>query len=150
LLKIRDALAEDAPAACALLRRSITELFAADHNNDPAIIERWLANKTVGNVLAWIGQPDNSLLVVEDDHQLLAVGSVTDSGMIGLVYVSPDARFRGVSTALLRALESRAAEHGNLQCELTSSETARRFYLSNGYTGSGPPIGAWGTTGGHR
>jgi GNAT superfamily N-acetyltransferase len=48
-------------------------------------------------------------------------------------YVSPDARFRGVSAALLAALEDRAKEESNERCELKSSETARRFYLERGY-----------------
>lgn len=37
---------------------------------------------------------------------ILGVGAVTDKGEITLNYVSPDARFRGVSRALLGALET--------------------------------------------
>ena len=58
------------------------------------------------------------------------MGAVTDTGEITLNYVSPDARFRGVSKTLLGALEVRAADRGNAQCTLASTETARRFYLS--------------------
>jgi hypothetical protein len=47
--------------------------------------------------------------------------------------VSPDARFAGVSKALLNRLEAKALELGNTTCTLTSTETARRFYLSAGY-----------------
>jgi hypothetical protein len=68
---------------------------------------------------------------------VLAVGSVTDAGTIGLNHVSPDARFQGVNRALLRALEVRAAKRGNRQCNLTSTVTARRFYLSSGYIENG-------------
>jgi GNAT superfamily N-acetyltransferase len=53
--------------------------------------------------------------------------------------VSPDARFRGVSKAILKQLEARALELGNNTCALTSTETARRFYLSAGYVQFGPP-----------
>ena len=45
-IEIRHAVAEDPPAACEVLRRSIAELFVADHGNDPEILGRWLANKT--------------------------------------------------------------------------------------------------------
>jgi hypothetical protein len=45
-MHIRDAVADDAPAACQVLRRSIVELCAADHGDDPAILAQWLANKT--------------------------------------------------------------------------------------------------------
>jgi hypothetical protein len=34
-MKIRDAVVEDAPAAYPVMRRSISELCAADHHDDP-------------------------------------------------------------------------------------------------------------------
>ncbi len=146
---IRDARPEDAAAACAVLRRSIVELCAADHRHDPAILADWLANKTVETVRSWIGQPGGSLMVAVDTDTVLAVGSVADDGRIGLNYVSPDARFRGVSTAMLAALERRAAERGCGRCTLTSTDTARRFYLERGYVETGLPSGAFGTTSGY-
>jgi GNAT superfamily N-acetyltransferase len=148
-LNIRDAKAEDAPEAILVLKRSIAELCVADHHNDAKILGNWLGNKTPENFVGWVNQPDNSVLVALENGQILAVGSVTNAGMIGLNYVSPDARFRGVSRALLRALEARASEGGNTRCVLTSTETARRFYLSNGYAETGQPTGAFGTTTGH-
>jgi GNAT superfamily N-acetyltransferase len=123
----RDATREDAPSACQVMRRSIAELCIADHQNDQAILRRWLSNKTPEVFTSWIMQPDNSLLVAAEGGNILAVGSVTDAGQITLNYVSPDARFRGVSKALLNALEARAVERGNSRCTLTSTETARRF-----------------------
>ena len=72
---------------------------------------------------------------------------MTDAGTIGLNYVSPDARLRGVSRGQLRALEVRAAERGNHRCSLASTETARRFYLSNGYVEDGPPVRWLGISG---
>jgi GNAT superfamily N-acetyltransferase len=148
-MEIRDAVPEDAPAGCVVMRRSIAELCVADHKNDPAILARWLGNKTEESFVAWIRQADNSLMVAVEDGKILAVGSVTDSGSIGLNYVSPEARFRGVSRALLRALEARAIARKNRQCRLTSTETARRFYESNGYVASGAAIGAFGTSSGY-
>jgi GNAT superfamily N-acetyltransferase len=101
-MQIHDAVPEDAPAACEVIRRSIS-------------------------------------------GTILAVGSATDAGEITLNYVSPDARFRGVSRALLVALETRAQERGNQRCTLLSTETARRFYRSAGYVEDGPPQGKFGT-----
>ena len=88
-------------------------------------------------------------LVAVENGKILAVGSVTDAGSIGLNYVSPDARFRGVSRALLQALEARAIARDNRHCTLTSTETARRFYQSNGYVASGVASGAFGTDSGY-
>ena len=148
-MHVRDALPNDAAAACRVLSRSIAELCDADHRNDPTILARWLGNKTPETFISWVEQADTSVLVAVENDDILAVGSVTDAGVIGLNYVSPDARFRGVSRALLRALQTRAAERGNTRCSLTSTETARRFYLSIGYSEDGAPVGSFGTMSGY-
>jgi GNAT superfamily N-acetyltransferase len=138
-MEIRDAKAEDAPAAAQVLSRSITELCVADHGHDPTILARWLSNKEPAVVASWIARPNNSILVAVEDDAIIGVGSVADAGHIGLNYVSPVARFRGVSRALLGALEARAMERGSARCTLNSTETARAFYLANGYVIDGPP-----------
>jgi len=145
-MQIRNAVIDDAPAACEVLRRSIVELCVADHKNDPAILGSWLANNTNAIFASWIARPDNSVLVATEGHAILAVGSVADAGEITMNYVSPDARFRGVSRALLQALERRASERGNARCTLQSTETARCFYRANGYVEVGDALGKFGTT----
>src|ERR1700744_6576449 len=146
-MEIRHAVTADAPAACEVLRRSIVELCVADHHNDPAILERWLANKTPEIVASWIAKPGNTMLVAVEDGAILGVGSVTDAGEITLNYVSPDARFLGVSRAVISALEERAMRQGNARCHLLSTETARGFYHRVGYIEDGPPVGKFGSTG---
>jgi GNAT superfamily N-acetyltransferase len=148
-VEIRDATPADADAACDVLRRSISQLCAADHGDDPAILGNWLNNKTPEIVAGWAKQPGNSLLVAVEGDVVLGVGSVTDAGEITLNYVAPDSRFRGISRALLAALEARAAERGNTSCTLTSTETAHRFYQTAGYRDDGQPIGNFGTSSGH-
>ena len=138
-MEIRDAIAADAAAACEVIRRSITELCIVDHHNESAILERWLANKTPEIVASWIAQTGSSVLVAVESGVIFAVGAVTDGAEITLNYVFPDARFRGVSRAMLRALEARAIERGNARCTLFSTETARRFYQGAGYAEDGPP-----------
>jgi GNAT superfamily N-acetyltransferase len=147
-MKIRDAVPEDAPAACQVMKRSIAELCVADHRNNQDILERWLSNKTPEIFRSWI-KPDNALLVAVKDARILAVGCVTDAGEITLNYVSPDAGFRGASSALLAALEDRARERGNARCTLKATETARRFYLERGYSEDGPADGKFGTSSGY-
>src|ERR1700687_1452452 len=70
-MEIRDAVAEDAPAACQVLRRSIVELCVADRGNDPTIMMRWLSNKTPDIVASWIASPENSLLVAAERGTIL-------------------------------------------------------------------------------
>jgi GNAT superfamily N-acetyltransferase len=147
-MKIRDAVPDDASAACEVMRRCITELCIADHDNDPVVLGRWLNNKTLEIFRSWI-RPGNSVLVATDIDDILAVGCVTNDGEITLNYVSPDARFRGVSTALLVALERRAIEHGSEICRLESTETARRFYRDRGYSEEGPADRKFGTASGY-
>jgi GNAT superfamily N-acetyltransferase len=89
--------------------------------------------------------PDNSVLVAVARGTILAVGLVTDAGEVRLNYVSPDAKHRGISRALLRALETRAQQRGNVRCRLTSTATARRFYHANGYVEDGRLDGKFGT-----
>jgi GNAT superfamily N-acetyltransferase len=144
-VEIRDATPDDAEGACEVLRQSISQLCVADHRNDPSILAAWLANKRPEIVAAWASQPGNSLMVAVEAGTVLAVGSVTDAGEITLNYVAPAARFRGVSRAMLRALEQRAADRGNVSCRLTSTETAYRFYQSGGYCDDGAAVGKFGT-----
>ena len=66
-------------------------------------------------------------VTLPEDDSISAVGSVPDAGHIALNYVSPDARFRSISRALLGALKARAMERGSARCTLDSTETARAF-----------------------
>jgi GNAT superfamily N-acetyltransferase len=132
-LQIREARAGDAASACAVLRRSIVELCEADHGNDPQFLSRWLANKTPENVAAWIADAGNFIYVAVDGGRIAGVAAMTRAGLVTLNYVSPDARFKGVSKALLTELERKAAEFGLAQCSLESTKTARRFYEAAGY-----------------
>lgn len=132
-VQIREARVEDADAACEVMRRSITELCAEDHNNDPAWLADWLANKTPENVAAWIGNSNNVVYVAVNDGRIVGVAAMERTGRISLNYVSPDVRFKGVSKALLAGLECKARELGLAQCTLESTKTALRFYRAAGY-----------------
>jgi GNAT superfamily N-acetyltransferase len=150
VLSIRDARPEDAVAACEVMRRSIGELCAADHNDDPEILAQWLSNKTPENVCTWIARQDATMLVIVKSDAIVAVGMVTDAGEVLLNYVSPDVRFTGVSRAMLKTLEARARTRGAILCRLESTETARRFYHSNGYIEMGAPTRKFGARSGYR
>ena len=119
-MAVREARPEDAEEACAVLRRSIIELCAADHGHDPKLLAAWLANKTPETGRRWMSSVDALPILAIDRGAIAAVGAVTDGGEILLNYVSPEARFRGASRALLAALETRAAERGAI-CGVGSS-----------------------------
>lgn len=134
-MNLRRATEDDAAQACAVIRRSIAELCVADHGGDAAHIAKWLSNKTVENVTRWISQ--TYVVVAEDGGSIIGVAAMTDAGKVTLNYVSPDARFRGVSKALMRAIEDHARALGLAQCSLETSQTALRFYDSLGYRPTG-------------
>jgi GNAT superfamily N-acetyltransferase len=149
-MQIRPARAEDAVEACEILRRSITELCQADHHDESSILEKWLGNKTADNVRSWIANPNTYVVIATEDATIIGVGAVMSSGEIILNYVSPAARFRGVSKAILKWLEAKALELGNACCAVTSTETARRFYLSAGYVQQGSPTVSFAGTKSYR
>ena len=132
-MEIRVARTEDAEQACMVLRRSIQELCYADHNGDAARLADWLSNKTPENVAAWIRNPQSLVFVATEGEAILGVAAMTTTGKVTSNYVSPDARFRGISKALIHRLEAQARELGLDRCTLNSTETAREFYLSRGY-----------------
>jgi ribosomal protein S18 acetylase RimI-like enzyme len=133
---IRKATVGDAAQACAVIRRSIIELCRLDYASDDALLARWLANKTDENVARSIAQ-SRHFLVADEDGTILGAASMSDAGKVLLNYVSPEARFRGVSKALMQALEEHAVAAGIAVCSLDSTQTALRFYQSLGYERTG-------------
>jgi hypothetical protein len=115
---VRAATLADADNICTVLRASITELCAHDHNNDPERLATWLNNKTPDTIRGWITQPDFHTIVAEDSGDIIGVGGMFAAGLIALNYVAPHARFRG--------------EHGLAACRLESTKTALRLYESLG------------------
>ncbi|RUP14230.1 MAG: GNAT family N-acetyltransferase [Methylobacterium sp.] len=132
-MNARLATPRDAEAGSSVLRRSISELCHADHAGDPAIIAAWTANKTPDSWLAWLAQPGASLFVIERATEIIGVGMVDGGGTILLNYVAPEARYQGVSTTLLKAMEDASARRGLATCRLESTKTAQRFYIARGY-----------------
>ena len=132
-LTLRAAQPMDAEPACALVRRSILELCTLDHGGDPLTLEGWLCNKTPHNMLVWITTPGTTCFIAEMDSALAGVGVVTDYGEVLLAYVAPERRFRGVTSALLDQMERHArAQHAD-RMSLTTTDTARAFFLARGY-----------------
>jgi hypothetical protein len=77
------------------------ELSELDQQGDTDVPDLWLANKTSRNVRKWI--IESQVFVAVEDGVILGVTAIDNWGEITLNYVSPDARFRGVSKARLAA-----------------------------------------------
>lgn len=141
-MQISLAKTEDAEEICAVLRNSIIELCAADHRGEVALLKGWLANKTPGNVRDWIADGNARFLVAVDQGRVCGAAAANRQGGVTLNYVSPHAQYRGVSKALLGALETWLRGIGVTRVTLTTTKTAYRFYLGRGYRDDGPPK-AW-------
>lgn len=138
MILVRPAHGADVPAMSEVLTRSITELCGMDHNSDSDVIARWTANKTPDGVAAMLANPANAMLVAESDAVVAAVGMLVGNDEIGLNYVHPDHRFRGVSTALLAAMEGLMRRRGVTLGRVKSTVTAHDFYLARGWVDDGP------------
>lgn len=132
-ITIRAAQTPDAEPAILLVRRSIVRLCMADHGGARHVLEGWLSNKTIENMTAWIERPGNHVLIAARDGAMAGVGAVTDGGEILLAYVDPDHRFQGVTSALVTRMEEIARQARAERIHLTTTETARAFYLARGY-----------------
>jgi len=144
---IRAAVAADAAAACEVLRRSIREICVADHREDPAILEGWLRNKTPENVRSWIESAVGFTVVAEVDGRIVGVARLGGNNMVQLCYVVPEVLLQGIGRAMLAAIEARARTQGLPALELTSTQTARAFYLRNGYRETGRDESMFGLAG---
>jgi N-acetylglutamate synthase-like GNAT family acetyltransferase len=130
-MNTRRGLIDDAAEACLIIRRSIGELCSLDHGGDEKLLANWLSNKTIENVRKWIMQCH--FYVAEEAGAMLGVSAMDAAGKITLNYVSPDARFRGVSKALLLCMEDQARALGIEECSLETTQTALGFYQGLGY-----------------
>ena len=137
MITIRRAAEADIGAMSEVLIASITELCGLDHNNDPAAIAAWTANKTPDGVRRMLANPDATLLVAEHDGVIAAVGCVQGGNEIGLNYVHPAHRFQGVSRALLEAMEQAIRDAGFTEATLKATQTAHDFYRANGWQDAG-------------
>ena len=138
-IRVRRATTADAEAACSVLRRSITECCVDDHHNDPKALAAWLQNKTPENIACWFASPDNFSIVATSDSKIVGIGLLTAKGVLALCYLFPEVRFKGVGKSLLSAIESQAMELGITELCLSSTGTAKAFYLRNGFRPNGEP-----------
>jgi GNAT superfamily N-acetyltransferase len=143
-IAIRKAAPTDAPAACALLRRSIEEGCAADHRHHPEILANWTGNKTPTNVATWFASPSNHAVVAERDGELLGLALLTQAGKLALCYVLPEGMRSGVGRAMLAGIEEQARAWNIGKLYLHSPASSSAFFERNGYTNAGKEKSCFG------
>ncbi len=143
-IAIRKAAPTDAPAACALLRRSIEESCVADHEGRPEILDSWVANKTPQNVAGWFSSPSNYALVAERDGEVAGLALLTQAGKVALCYVLPEAMRSGVGRALLDGVEQQARAWNIGKLHLHSPASSSAFFERHGYANAGKEKACFG------
>jgi len=143
-MQVRPAQIADADRAIGVVRRSIQELCELDHKGDSTTLSMWLSNKTADSMRRWIAA--HTVLVAVEGERITGVAAVRADGQVFLNYVAPEARFQGASKRLIGAIEGWASSRGLEWLTLDSTATALRFYLSNGWTMTGPPQPGFGVT----
>jgi GNAT superfamily N-acetyltransferase len=123
---VRRAEESDAAAAIDVVRRSISQLCAADHRND----ERTLAT--------WLADTDNFCVVAESNSRLSGVGVVHRRGEILLFYLAPGSQRQGIGKEIHAALEEKAKQWGLASLRLDSTALACPLYEALGYRPLGP------------
>jgi len=143
-IQIRTAGPDDAAAACRVLCRSITECCAADHHDQPAVLQGWLGNKTPDNVASWIASPSNYTLVALRDGELVGIALLTQAGKLSLCYLLPEAHGLGIGKAMLECAEAQARNWGVSVLRLHGTASARDFFSRNGYVLAGKEKSCYG------
>jgi catechol 2,3-dioxygenase-like lactoylglutathione lyase family enzyme len=96
-----------------------------------------LANKTVSWFERIIVSDRSPSFVAVEGERVLGFAQLNIDGRVALLYVAPEARFRGISRAMLKALEERGIQLGMERLYLESTKTAARFYEACGYRRTG-------------
>ncbi|MFD2173364.1 GNAT family N-acetyltransferase [Rhodobacter lacus] len=136
---IRQARPEEAAAIATLIGAAIRELCAADHHGQNARLLPWVAANDARAIAARIADPAQRLLIA-DEGGLVAVGGLDwreqppGRGRLSLLFVAPAQRGRGHARAMLGALEGALLALGRTEARLTATNTARGFYLAQGWT----------------
>ena len=147
-IEIRQATQDDAPAVCELLRRSIEEGCVLDHGGRPEILQAWLGNKTIQNVLGWLSSSSNFAVVAERDvagaREVAGFALLNQAGKVPLCYVRPDLLRNGVGRALLYALEAQARAWNISKLHMQSPGSASGFFERQGYVNAGKDKACYG------
>lgn len=140
----RAATQADAADAIGVVRRSITTLCEPDHRNDPATLERWLANKKPESFEQWLANPENFCVVEEVEGRVEGVGLLHASGELRLFYIAPGQERRGLGRRIHEQLVAQAVRWGLTRLHLQSTSVARLFYEYLGYRAAGAEVPLFG------
>jgi len=130
----------DASAIVELLRASILVLCGPAYRNDAEIMNAWLENKTEENMVRWMSDPSNRMIIsIEEDSGAVAGVGLSrspfksDPAKILLCYVHPKNVRKGYGSSLIANLEEDLKYQGAVDIVTNATLNSANFYLRRGY-----------------
>lgn len=130
-----------------VIRDSIVNLCHADHQNSKQHMDAWLTERGIGNLERALFAPGSQAFICLYDGHVIGVSLIDRAGELKLCYVHSRHVGKGAGQLLLAAAEQQAGRWGLDKVTLTSTRTARGFYLSHGYQSCGESVPCIGMPG---
>jgi GNAT superfamily N-acetyltransferase len=127
---VRTVRGTDLESVRALIHRTIDACYADVY--PPRAVAFFKDYHSAGKILE--RSREGETVVVEREGQVIATGTLCGGEITG-VFVAPECQRAGIGAAVMRALETRAAEQGRTETELSASLPSRPFYERLGYSG---------------
>lgn len=130
-MRIRPARPGDAAAQSDLYRRSVAALGARDYSR--AQVAAWASRAPSPAGFRTLGSDGRKTFVAETDAAMLGFADLEPDGHIDFFYCAPEAAGTGVAAELYACLEAEARARALPLLFAEASETARRFFVRQGF-----------------
>ena len=130
-MKIRVATIKDAKRISYLIQKNTD---ANPNNYSTQQIKTWKKYNTSAQIVKQLRK--RKIFCIFNKNKLVGTIALADHTILGL-YVSYTVRKKGIGTQLLKRLEAYAKQNKSKKLTLTSTPSAYKFYLSNGYLSQG-------------
>ncbi|MBS7565402.1 GNAT family N-acetyltransferase [Mucilaginibacter sp. Bleaf8] len=109
---------------------TINRVNIKDYNSEQVAV--WSSNRD--DTERWQNRLHTQYFIIaEQDNNLVGMASLTPEGYLDLMYVHYAWQGKGIASVLLRELESKARQQGNVLITTDASITARSFFESRGF-----------------
>jgi putative acetyltransferase len=129
-LRLRPFAAAELDCLIALFRESVRSIAGRDYTLDQVLA--WAPDE-IDRDLWLIRLTSASTWVADEGMRAAGFISLTPSGLIDMLYVSPEFQRRGIATALLAYLEQSARCRGFDRLTTAASIPARHFFEAQGF-----------------